>query len=308
MRVLIVDDDADVRQSLQETINEAAGDWEVRDQGFESVPETLASFRPDAVVLDLVQGDVTEPAEGNRSFQLIRSQWFCPVVVYSGFQAQQHFEHPLVKTIVKGANADEDVVNCLEQFAPLAEVIRGVHREFDERIREALRDSVPLLRAQMETAADGQNDVVLPRAVRRLVAARMDADASGGGELKAWERFVVPALGQHLLSADLLRRSDSAWTNAEAFRLVLTPSCDLFPHGGNEPRAERILVARCEPITRLGNVDDNSRCPAVEQPKEQVETDPDRWHRRRPPSHPSIHGSRTVDGGQPEATGPRRME
>ena len=261
MRVLIVDDDAAVRQSLRATINEAAGDWEVRDQGFESVPETLASFRPDAVVLDLVEGDVTEPAEGNRLFELIRSQWFCPVVVYSGFQAQQHFEHPLVTTIVKGANADEEVVHRLEQFAPLTRVIRDVHREFDERIREALRDSVPLLREQIGTTADGQDGVVLPRAVRRLVAARMDAEASGGGELKAWERFVVPALGRHLLSADLLRRSGSAWTNAEAFRVVLTPSCDLFPHGGNEPRAERILVARCEPITRLGNVDVTAGAP-----------------------------------------------
>ena len=65
----------------------------------------------------------------------------------------------------------------------------------------------------------------------------------------------MPALGPHLLSADLLRCRDADWTDPKAFRLVLTPSCDLVRHGGGDPRAERILVACCEPIRRLGNVE-----------------------------------------------------
>ncbi|MCY3734246.1 MAG: hypothetical protein OXG42_08190 [Chloroflexi bacterium] len=255
MKVLIIDDHEAVRQSLRATLREA--DWDVVDQGFADVDQTLASFRPDAVVLDLVEGDVTEPAAGNRSFEQIRSNWFCPVVVYSGYADQRTFGHPLVETVPKGRNADAQVVRCLEGFAEVVQVIRDVHREFDSRIREALRDSVPLLRDQITAPAAAGDEAVLPRAVRRLVAARMDAGASGTGLVKAWERFVVPALGRHLLSADLLRRSDADWTNPEAFRLVLTPSCDLVPHGGAEPRADQILVARCEPITRLGNVDVN---------------------------------------------------
>ena len=239
MKVLIVDDSYAVRQSLRATIRDQTNDWEVEDQGFTGVPESLERFRPDAVVLDLVEGDVTEPAAGNHSFDQIRKKWFCPVVVYSAFGDHKHFDHPLVTTIPKGAGTDEQVVKCLEQFAEIAFVIRGVHREFDKRIRTALRDSVPVLRDQIQPDADGYDETVLPRAVRRLVAARMDAESSGVGKLKAWERFVVPALGSHLLSADLLRRKDADWRSPEAFRLVLTPSCDLVRHGGKPPKAER---------------------------------------------------------------------
>lgn len=254
MKVLIIDDDEDVRRSLRATIGEVG--WEVEDQGFDGLDETLGNFRPDAVVLDLVEGGVTEgPDAGNHSFERIHSRWFCPVVVWSAFKDRQEFGHPLVATVPKGGGSDVEVVRRLKDFAPTAQAIRDVHRQFDVRIRGALRDSVPALREQIESSTGGNDGAVLPRAVRRLVAARMDADASGDGRLKAWERFVVPALGPHLLSADLLRRSDADWTDPDEFRLVLTPSCDLVPHGDQQPRAERILVARCEPIRRLGNVE-----------------------------------------------------
>ena len=255
MKVLIIDDDKEVRRSLRATIDEV-DDWEAMDQGFDGLGKTLANFRPDAVVLDLVEGGVTEgPDAGNHSFEQIRGRWFCPVVVWSAFEDRQEFEHPLVAKVPKGGDSDVDVVRRLREFASTARMIRDVHRQFDNRIRKALRDSVPALREQIESSTGGDDGAVLPRAVRRLVAARMDTDASGDGRLEAWERFVVPPLGPHPLSADLLRRKDADWTDPEAFRLVLTPSCDLASHGGRQPRAERILVARCEPIRRLGNVE-----------------------------------------------------
>ena len=256
MKVLIIDDDETARQTLGATISEETDAWEVREQAFENLGEVLEDFRPDAVVLDLVEGGATEePDAGNRSFEQIRGRWFCPVIVYSAFKDRQEFEHPLVSTVVKGTDTDVEVVRRLEGFASTARMIRGVHRQFDDRIREALRDSVPALRDQIGSSVARDDEAVLPRAVRRLVAARMDTEASGDGRLEAWERFVVPALGPHLLSADLLRQKDADWRDPEAFRLVLTPSCDLVPHGDQQPRAERILVARCEPIRRLGNVE-----------------------------------------------------
>lgn len=268
MKVLIVDDDEAVRRSLRAQIEEVDA-WEAKDQGFDGLSEILEEFRPDAVVLDLIKGDVTEePAAGNRSFEQIRDRWFCPVVVHSAFKDQQKFGHPLVATVSKGRDSDVEVVRRLQEFAQTAQVIRDVHRDFDDRIREALWDSAE----QIGKTADGSDDAVLPRVVRRLVAARMDAAASGGGRIKAWERFVVPALGPHLLSADLLRCRDADWTDPEAFRLVLTPSCDLVPHGGNDPRTERILVACCEPIRRLGSVEMGAGARLKQKSKEKLKS------------------------------------
>ena len=253
MKVLIIDDDEGVRETLQATIADEVDGWDVDDQDFQNVDQALVRFRPDAIVLDLVEGDATDEVAGNDSFGEIRRNWFCPVVVYSAHQGRENFGHTLVEIIPKGADSDMQVVRSLQRFGAVADVIRNVHQEFDKRIRDALRDFTPLLREQTGTPANLGDDPVLPRAIRRLVAARIDADASGDSTLKAWERFVVPALGKHLLAADLLRGREADWNDPEAFRLVLTPSCDLFPQGDKGPRADKILVARCERITRLGN-------------------------------------------------------
>ena len=142
----------------------------------------------------------------------------------------------------------------LRKFVPVARLIRSVHEDFDGRIREALRDSVHVLRGQIGTGCEGPGNSVLERAVRRLVAAQADAGASENGNLEPWERFVVPPLGKHLLTADLLRRMDAEWQTEDAFRLVLTPSCDLVPHGSSQPKAEQVLVAQCEAIGELGGL------------------------------------------------------
>ena len=237
-----------------DTIADEVDGWDVEGQDFQNVNRALARVRPDAIVLDLVEGNATDEVAGNTSFDEIRRNWFCPVVVYSDHEGRQNFEHTLVEIIPKGADSDVLVVRSLQRFSAVADVIREVHQDFDKRIRDALWDFTPRLSQQAGSTTNLGNDPVLPRAIRRLVAARIDADASGDGALKAWERFVVPALGKHLLAADLLRRREATWNDPEAFRLVLTPSCDLVPQDGSQPRADQILVARCEQITRLGNV------------------------------------------------------
>ena len=259
MKVLIIDDDADLRQVLRAALAEDV-DWTVEDRGFEDVDETLTRFRPDMMVLDIVEGEAAGELDqdaGNMWFDRIRETWFCPVVVYSAFPARWSFDrHPFVDTITKGAGTEEQVRARLKAFTSTVEMIQGVHGDFDARVREALRDSVDALRNQIEAVGDASADVsTLPRAVRRLVAARVDEGASGEARLRPWERYVVPPLGNHLLAADLLREEEADWTEAEAFRLVLTPSCDLVPRSDGAADAERILVARCEPLARLGVVE-----------------------------------------------------
>ena len=258
MKVLLIDDDADLRQVLRATLEEES-DWEVEDRGFENVDETLARFRPDMMVLDIVEGEAAgAPGQdtGNTWFDRIRETWFCPVVVYSAFPGRRRFDHPLVATITKGADTEDEVRDRLQAFMPTAVMIQAVHRDFDARVREALRDSVHALRSQIEATEAGSSEgSTLARAVRRVVAARVDTGAAGESRLHAWERYVVPPLGRDLLTADLLRREGADWKEVDEFRLVVTPSCDLAPRGGGTPNAGRILVARCEQLGRLGTIE-----------------------------------------------------
>lgn len=254
MKVLIIDDNAHLRQTLRTSIEDERS-WEIEDQSFEDVSNALCEFQPDMIVLDLINGTPQDGKDtGNASFNQIRETWFCPVIVYSAFPDQQRFDHPFVASVPKGSGSELQVLECLDGFISDAEMIRSVHRDFDSRIREALRDSVYALRVQVGDSEDDSIGSAVPRAVRRLVAARMDAGTIEAQNLQAWERFVVPPLGDHLLTADLLRKSDADWTNPEEFRLVLTPSCDLVPQAGRDAM-QQVLVARCEPLRKLGIVD-----------------------------------------------------
>ena len=61
LRVLVIDDEERVRAALQAEIEEAeapstgGAGWQVSSQGFADVETTLVRFRPDMVVLDLLE-------------------------------------------------------------------------------------------------------------------------------------------------------------------------------------------------------------------------------------------------------------
>ena len=256
----MIDDEESVRTALTSELTEEGASvvdglrWDVQSQGFDGVEAALVSFRPDMVVLDIVEGPI--PGEvnlGDRSFEQIWDTWYCPIVVFTSHEGTKTFsESDQVVEVIKGKGSETRVVAELQKFVPVARMIRSVHDDFDERIREALRDSVRTLRSQIGIDDDGLVNSILQRAVRRLVAAQVDAGASEGSTLEPWERFVIPPLGQHLLTADILRWRDAEWSTEDAFRLVLTPSCDLVPWGSSPPKAAHVLVARCEPIRDLG--------------------------------------------------------
>ena len=68
LRVLIIDDDMDLRQALSATLEEE-DNWEIQDRGFGNTAEVLERIRPDMVVLDLIEGQGADGrATGNDSF------------------------------------------------------------------------------------------------------------------------------------------------------------------------------------------------------------------------------------------------
>lgn len=257
LKILIVDDEPLVRETIRDALRED-GSWNIEMRGFDDLEESLRWIRPDMVVLDLVDGDRQDDnIRGNSSYEVIWEHWFCPIVVYSGFPDAQSFEpHPFVARVTKGSGTEEKVKSHLRRFMAQGEMIRSVQNDFDTRVREALRDSVDAIRHQPgATRSESRSDAVVQRAVRRLVAARADAVSSEDDRLYSWERLVVPPLGNQLLTADLLKRREAEWTDEAAFRLVLTPSCDLVRAGKRTAKVEQILVACCEPVGTLGSIE-----------------------------------------------------
>ena len=73
----------------------------------------------------------------------------------------------------------------------------------------------------------------------------MDELSNEDDELLApWEQYIFPSISGELRLGDILRKDAGDYDDPEAFRIVLTPSCDLERHNG-ERKVKDVLVSRC---------------------------------------------------------------
>jgi CTP synthase len=183
---------------------------------------------------------------GQHTWQSIWNGRFCPVVIYTAFggvlEPPIPDNHPFVKRVVKGSGTEVQVVQHLQDFRPLVAAIDSVHLEIDSVLQRVLRDTVGA------AVIPGTDAAHLVHAARRRVAALMDEKtATEGRELFSWEEYLVPALGPDPLTGDVLRRRGAQSTDPSAFRLILSPSCDLVS-GRNE---SSVIVAKCSSIDAM---------------------------------------------------------
>lgn len=240
-RVLIIDDDQAIIDMLTESIGEGIeGILCTSERNFDQAVARMDSDRPNAVILDLLEGPIVPDPPGQRTWQSIWNGRFCPVIIYTAFAGPLTppipDNHPFVKLVEKGVGTQARVVQHLQTFRPLVAALESLHREVDLVLQRVLRDTAGA------AVIPGTEGVHLVHAARRRVAAFMDEKtAAEGRPLFSWEQYLVPAFGDDPLMGDVIRRRESAWEDSDAYRLILTPSCDLVG-GRNE---SSVLVARC---------------------------------------------------------------
>ncbi len=246
--VLMVEDDADLAFGVKELAEkELPGVGFHIEEDFDNAIRRMSEIKPDCVILDLLR-DVPEPAElvGEPIYEDIWQHRFCPIVVYTAraeaFEDHVPRDHPFVCLIRKGANTDVEVINKLRTFTPH---IRGIH-EVEERVLEVVRRVLRDVSSHVFAGApdeDAQRDVLV-RAARRRISAVLDHDAvKDGRPLRNWEKYVVPPLEPDVMMADLIREREKAVDDADAYRVVLTPTCDMV--SGQNANVSRTLIAKC---------------------------------------------------------------
>lgn len=246
LRVLLVDDQPDsVQPAVDELRRHLSAECEVVST-FERARARIVDFGPNIIILDIVRGTLPEGSpEGMDIYHFIWKDRFCPLIVYSAFAqdfAGEVAEHPFVKVVSKGSGSEAEVVKQAQSFGEHIEALRQVECEMDQAINLALRYVAP-------HAFDAVDDVgtrseFLIRAVRRRVAGMMDAQLGVRG-LACWEQYLFPPCHKDLLLGDILRKRDGSGDNPRAFRVVLTPSCDMVRTDGRKPNVKQVLVARC---------------------------------------------------------------
>lgn len=247
--VLIIDDEKDVADVVKTAVEDGiTGSACTIELDFGNSAERIKGLRPDAIVLDLMEGHQSANLPGQATWKSVWESTFCPIVIYTGSDADLQPpvppNHPFIKRIQKGAGTQSQVVAALNAFAPAIDSVNKLRAEVEAVIHKVLRD----------TAGDGHlpmNDAShLLHAGRRRIAATMDdSTITGNRAMASWEQYLIPAMGESPLTADVLRKRGAQWDDPSAYRLVLTPSCDLVK-GRCEPT---LIAACCEGTVRLAN-------------------------------------------------------
>ena len=244
MELLFVEDHPDAIEPLRRRIDRLGVTSKTCE--FYEAEEIIRTSRPDIVILDLLSGESgIGEMTGWETLDFIWQEHFCPVIVYSAFADQapknDYDSNPFVERVKKGADFNE-IRSIIEMFRLHMQVIKEAEKEVRSCFAKVMRDIAPYA---FETFSDSRQRVEkIKHAGRRRIAALMDEPLGGDAKLAPWELYLFPPISSDIQMGDLLVEKGADRNNPNAFRVVLTPSCDLVSTGRN-PKVENVLAAKC---------------------------------------------------------------
>jgi hypothetical protein len=215
---------------------------------FDSALQVLNASKPDILVLDVYRGTpVTGNVAADPVWKQVWGNWFCPLVFYSAGDVSVVDppipNHPFIKTVTKGVNSEREVIEHIKAFVTHTEALRSALTDIERLVHVVLRDVAgPVFDAEND---EGRRKDMLVRATRRRVAALMDEmQVLTEKPLFGWEQYIFPVLTHHPVTGDILQVTAEDSSNPESYRVLLTPTCDLVPHGGT-CKVTHLLTAKC---------------------------------------------------------------
>jgi CTP synthase len=241
LRILFIDDD---KSSVRPAMEWVETDYSCELVSFPGFEDAIEKYQPHIAIVDRIEG--TPPSgtdEGESVFDAIWNRHFCPVVIYSAFPEEDEDDrkkHPLVLRVTKGADLDP-FKTAIQTLSPHAQAIESAERHIHQQFALAVREVAPYA-ALVFTDPVQYNDAVV-RYGRRRLAALMDELSLG--MLASWEQYIHPPVREDIMLGDVIRLKGGKPDDPEAFRVVLTPSCDLVASSARKPKVEWVLVASC---------------------------------------------------------------
>ena len=250
MNILIVDDDESVAEVIRRRLEEQIEGSNVETEtSFDTALERIRQFQPDLLVLDLLEGDLTENIASGLIKVRSKLERFVPLVFFSALGEPHDDLHtsPFETFISKNdENAENNLIAQIKWFIPHIAALQQVEADIHTVAMKVLEKAAgPIWDLEDDTT---RRTDLLKRSVRRRIAASIDSVGMKDGEvLLPWEQYIYPALGTDLLMGDVLGRRNAEGNDPEAYRLVLTPSCDLVMRNGRA-KVSSVLVACCVSI------------------------------------------------------------
>lgn len=254
LKLLFIEDDKEAIEDILDLIEkEKKNVCQVSE--FEDANDKIASFRPDIVILDLLDGGASPEAEEPRGLKTRNFIWkkhFCPIVIYSArpdIYDDENKPHPFEKKIKKGRGSPQEVLDAICELRPHVDALKEAESDIRYSFSCAMRDVAPYA-FEAFSNSDKRMETI-KRSGRRRLAALMDELSLSPDEttLASWEQYLCPPVCENIQLGDILRSADKTDKNGEPvpalFRVVLTPSCDLVASGNRKPRVTNVLVAKC---------------------------------------------------------------
>jgi len=259
MKVLFIDDEpVNIEDAVKEVKN-ITDDINVRvETDFSKVDDSIAGFSPDILIIDLVnQARIGDQGEFV-GLEVLESIWrtrFLPMIVYSGrtelLETKIH-DHPLVWVVTKGLQSDLHIVDAVHGLSNIVDSLNEARNRIETELSIVLRDVAPTAFTALNGTEQSAPEAIKRACFRRL-SAIVDNPMLEYEKCEPWEQYVFPPLSDDLMLGDILKCRDEPSGDPNAYRVVLTPSCDLVTRGNSN--VGEALVARCRPWTdRLGSM------------------------------------------------------
>ena len=253
--ILIVEDEQDFLDELKVSLEEAEYEATLEPIEFEKALECIGGKAPDVLILDVYEGkpSVGDP-KGRPIYDIVWEKNFMPLLFASASEEKDLMEkakgHPIMEYVLKNdENCFQAIIEAVKKFAPLGVGIRNIKEELCEQANLCAQNALVKMAPHTVMPDDlpERNLELLKSAAGRRLAAQMRFKAEKDRErIFAWEQYVYPPVADHLLTGDILRDLHGDPKDPGAYRVVLTPSCDLA-----QGKTERVLTACCVEVSEF---------------------------------------------------------
>jgi hypothetical protein len=247
MNILMIDDNLTSIQPAKDALESQGYTCEaINFSGFENA---IKGKIPHIIILDMMEGTDHEGKAGNGIYKEIWEKVFCPLIIYSANTDLFNVDnHPLIEKVSKGSGTETVVMEKAKKFENCVIGIIKVKEEIEEVIKVVLKDMVPKITESSNLGEALAKDI--QNMARRRISAYLDFSILSRDFINPEEQYIFPALDGSLKLGDILSTVDSDGS-PETFRIVLTPSCDLYINKDRGAKVNKVLCAVCEDVEKL---------------------------------------------------------
>ena len=243
MKVLVIDDIPDSVKGILDSCDEKG--WENKLTDFDEAYTQIMVFDPDVIILDWKEdADGLDP--GKTILNTIWNITFRPVILFTANAAIINISPFTTKSnmlhlVEKGD--ETPVVEYLEQINQFSTELSAYRNNMNLALIESL-NSIEYIRNESD---------IEPSSIGYVLSKRTSAffDDRFIPELSpSWVQYLCPPLNSCLTVCDIIRtkpttEAPSLLGDPEEYRMILTPSCDMYHAEGRSPKVTHVLCARC---------------------------------------------------------------